>query len=65
MTQIQDVGWKQALGERHIEHVLVPIDFSSSTAEILRYARVLAEEFGSVIQLLHVIPSTVKGAKGS
>jgi nucleotide-binding universal stress UspA family protein len=66
ITQTQNFDWKQVLAkDGHLDRVLVSVDFSSSTNEMLRYARALAEEFGAVIELLHVIPATVKRAKGA
>ncbi len=35
--------------------ILVPVDFSDASALALRYARALAEAFGSAVHLLHVV----------
>jgi nucleotide-binding universal stress UspA family protein len=64
-AQIQETSSTQAVSsEGHLGQVLVPIDFSSSTAGVLRYANELAEQFGAAIELLHIIPRTVKRARG-
>jgi nucleotide-binding universal stress UspA family protein len=39
------------------EKILVPIDFSEYTDDILAYAREIAQKFGSSIHLMHVIPN--------
>jgi universal stress protein A len=39
----------------NFKRVLVPVDFSVCTLETLRYARVLAEKFDTVVDVLHVI----------
>jgi universal stress protein A len=39
-----------------IRRILVPTDFSEPADAALKYARTLAEEFGSVLHLLHVVP---------
>jgi len=36
--------------------ILVPIDFSEYTTEVLAYATDIAEKFSSTIHLMHVIP---------
>lgn len=38
-----------------IKTILVPIDFSDASAAALRFARALAEAFGSTLHLLHVV----------
>lgn len=38
-----------------IRTILVPIDFSDASAAALRYARALAQAFGSALHLLHVV----------
>jgi universal stress protein A len=35
--------------------ILVPVDFSDASQSALRYARALAEAFGSTLHLLHVV----------
>ncbi len=37
--------------------ILVPIDFSEYTDDILAYAREIAQKFGSSIHLMHIIPN--------
>ena len=37
--------------------ILVPIDFSEYTDEILEYATEIAKKFGSSLHLIHVIPT--------
>jgi universal stress protein A len=37
--------------------ILVPLDFSDYTDEIMNVAALIAEKFGSTIHLLHVIPN--------
>ncbi len=37
--------------------ILVPVDFSEYTEEILRYAKEMADRFGSSVHLLHVVPN--------
>ena len=37
--------------------ILVPIDFSEYTDEILEYASEIAKKFGSSLHLIHVIPT--------
>ncbi len=39
-----------------IRQILVPTDFSDPAAAALTYARTLAEEFGSHLHLLHIVP---------
>jgi len=39
----------------NFRRVLVPVDFSVSTLETLRYAKTLAEKFDAVVDVLHVI----------
>jgi universal stress protein A len=39
-----------------IRRILVPTDFSEPADAALRYARALAEEFGSTLHLMHVVP---------
>jgi nucleotide-binding universal stress UspA family protein len=46
ILQLPDVNFKR---------VLVPVDFSASTLETLRYAAALAQKFGAVVDVLHVI----------
>src|SRR5436305_2320017 len=38
-----------------LQHILVPTDFSSPSANALRYARAFAENFGAALHLLHVV----------
>jgi nucleotide-binding universal stress UspA family protein len=37
--------------------ILVPVDFSEYTDEILEYAEEIAKKFGSSLHLIHVIPT--------
>jgi universal stress protein A len=37
--------------------ILVPIDFSEYTPDILKYATEIAQRFGATIHLIHVIPN--------
>jgi len=37
--------------------ILVPVDFSEFTDDIIKYATEIAQKFGSVIHLVHVIPN--------
>lgn len=39
-----------------IRRILVPTDFSDPADAALRYGRAFAEEFGSTLHLLHVVP---------
>ncbi len=39
-----------------IRRILVPTDFSDPAAAALRYGRALAEEFGSTLYLMHIVP---------
>lgn len=39
-----------------IRRILVPTDFSEPAEAALRYGRALAEEFGSTLYLMHVVP---------
>jgi nucleotide-binding universal stress UspA family protein len=39
-----------------IRRILVPTDFSQPAEAALRYGRALAEEFGSTLHLMHVVP---------
>lgn len=39
----------------NFKRVLVPVDFSVCTLETLRYAKMLAEKFDAVVDVLHVI----------
>ena len=39
-----------------IHQILVPTDFSEPAGAALRYARALAEEFGSHLHIFHVVP---------
>ena len=41
-----------------IRTILVPTDFSDCAAVAVRYAKELAEKFGSAVHLLHVIPDS-------
>jgi nucleotide-binding universal stress UspA family protein len=53
---LQPVGWQDPLAEKvHVERILVPVDFSASTVETLRYAKAFAEQFKAVIDVLHVV----------
>jgi universal stress protein A len=66
VTQTQNFDWKQVFAkDKYLDRVLIPIDFSSSTTEILRCAEALAEEFGTTIELLHVIPARLKRIKAA
>jgi nucleotide-binding universal stress UspA family protein len=44
------------LDDVNLKRVLVPVDFSVCTLQALHYAKVLAEKFRVVIDVLHVIP---------
>lgn len=37
--------------------ILVPVDFSEYTDDIVKYATEIAQKFGSAIHLIHVIPN--------
>jgi universal stress protein A len=39
----------------HFQRVFVPVDFTPASLDALRYAGILADRFGSMICLLHVI----------
>jgi nucleotide-binding universal stress UspA family protein len=39
----------------HLQHVLVPIDFSATAEKALDYATPFAEQFGAKITLLHIL----------
>lgn len=39
-----------------IRRILIPTDFSEPAEAALRYGRALAEEFGSTLHLMHVVP---------
>lgn len=39
-----------------IRRILVPTDFSEPADAALRYARALAEQFGSTLHLMHIVP---------
>lgn len=39
-----------------IRRILVPTDFSEPAEAALRYGKALAEEFGSTLHLMHVVP---------
>jgi nucleotide-binding universal stress UspA family protein len=39
-----------------IRRILVPTDFSEPADAALRYGRALAEEFGSALHLIHIVP---------
>jgi nucleotide-binding universal stress UspA family protein len=53
---LQPVGWQNPLAERvHVERILVPVDFSASTVETLRYAKAFAEQFKAAIDVLQVV----------
>ncbi len=39
-----------------IKRILVPTDFSDPAAAALKYGLALAEEFGSTLHLIHVVP---------
>jgi nucleotide-binding universal stress UspA family protein len=41
--------------DARVTRVLAPVDFSVCTLETLRYAKTLAEKFGAVVDVLHVI----------
>ncbi|MGA2279796.1 MAG: universal stress protein [Verrucomicrobiota bacterium] len=41
--------------DARVARVLVPVDFSVCTLATLRYAKTLAEKFGAVVDVLHVI----------
>lgn len=43
----------------NIKKILVPIDFSSATDLLLKYAAIFSAEFGSEIHLLHVIEEEI------
>lgn len=38
------------------QNILVPVDFSGSTDDLLRFAREIARKFDSTVHLLHVVP---------
>jgi len=42
-----------------MERILVPVDFSDHAKTALRYAKALAEEYGSTLQVLHIIEESV------
>ena len=51
--------------EARVTRVLAPVDFTVCTLETLRYAKTLAEKFGAVVDVLHVIqpgPGRVEAA---
>jgi universal stress protein A len=39
------------------KNILVPIDFSEYTEQILIYAKAVAVKFGSTLHLLHIVPN--------
>lgn len=41
--------------DARVTRVLAPVDFSVCTLETLRYAKTLAEKFGAIVDVLHVI----------
>src|SRR6476646_4716070 len=41
---------------RHLEEILVPIEFSPACAEVARYAAAVARRFHSTITLMHTVP---------
>ena len=45
--------------DARVARVLVPVDFSVCTLETLRYAKALAEKFGAIVDVLHVIQSNL------
>ena len=42
-----------------IQHILVPIDFSIHSKNALRYALLLAEQFGATLHLIYVVEPTI------
>ena len=47
------------LGGANFKRLLVPVDFSVCTLETLRYAKALAEKFDAVVDVLHVVHTSV------
>ena len=45
--------------DARVARVLVPVDFSVCTLETLRYAKALAEKFDAVVDVLHVIQTSL------
>ena len=39
------------------KHILVPLDFSDTSARALEHAKILAERFDAALELLHVVPN--------
>jgi nucleotide-binding universal stress UspA family protein len=44
-----------------ISRVLVPVDLSASSAEVLYYARMFAKPFHAIVELLHVVQLNIVG----
>lgn len=44
-----------------ITRVLVPVDLSASSAEVLYYARMFAKPFDAMVELLHVVQLNIVG----
>jgi len=44
-----------------ISRVLVPVDLSPSSAEVLYYARMFAKPFDAIVELLHVVQLNIVG----
>jgi nucleotide-binding universal stress UspA family protein len=50
-----------AVAETPVAPLIVPVDLSSKTEEVLRHASRLAERFGCVAEVLHVVQLNIAG----
>jgi nucleotide-binding universal stress UspA family protein len=48
-----------------MQRILCPIDFDPNSIAALSFARLLAEEYGAAIELLHVVPTAAQPAQAS
>ena len=49
--------------DARVTRVLVPVDFSACTLEVLQQAKMFAKQFAAAVDVLHVVPRNAAGEK--